>query len=139
MSIVAIVFALLAAVGVNPAPAQAATPVQAKVVIIVGPVEGTTSSYRSAADLAYAEAIKHTSDVTGLQPERDLVEVKAAMAASVVVYLGHGNGWPSPYAYDAQYTTKDGFGLNATAAPADRTTSTTRAYIVDSASRRTRS
>jgi hypothetical protein len=121
LSIVAIVFALLAAVGVNPAPAQAATPVQAKVVIIVGPVEGTTSSYRSAADLAYAEAIKYTSDVTRLySPNATWSKVKAAtVGASVVIYLGHGNGWPSPYAYDAQYTTKDGFGLNATAGAGD--------------------
>ena len=29
------------------------------------------------------------------------------------MYLGHGNGWPSPYTYDPKYTTKDGFGLNA--------------------------
>ena len=28
------------------------------------------------------------------------------------MYLGHGNGWPSPYTYDPNYTTKDGFGLN---------------------------
>ena len=28
--------------------------------------------------------------------------------------MGHGNGWPSPYTYDPNYTTKDGFGLNAT-------------------------
>ncbi len=31
----------------------------------------------------------------------------------MVIYFGHGNGWPSPYTYDAKYTTKDGFGLNA--------------------------
>ncbi|MBA3235603.1 MAG: hypothetical protein H0T59_06385, partial [Chloroflexi bacterium] len=34
--------------------------------------------------------------------------------ASVIIYMGHGNGWPSPYTYDPEYTTKDGFGLNAT-------------------------
>ena len=40
-------------------------------------------------------------------------KVKAAVnGASIVVYLGHGNGWPSPYTYDPNYTTKDGFGLN---------------------------
>ena len=32
---------------------------------------------------------------------------------------GHGNGWPSPYGNDAAYTTKDGFGLNATAGAGD--------------------
>ena len=40
--------------------------------------------------------------------------MKAAVnGASIVVYLGHGNGWPSPYTFDPNYTTKDGFGLNA--------------------------
>ena len=33
--------------------------------------------------------------------------------------MGHGNGWPSPYTYDPHYTTKDGFGLNATAGDGD--------------------
>ena len=28
------------------------------------------------------------------------------------MYLGHGNGWPSPYTYDPLFSTKDGFGLN---------------------------
>ena len=36
----------------------------------------------------------------------------AVSGASVIVYLGHGNGWPSPYTYDPNYTTKNGFGLN---------------------------
>ena len=42
--------------------------------------------------------------------------VKAALqGASLVVYMGHGNGWPSPYR-DALYPpTQDGFGLNPTA------------------------
>ena len=47
-------------------------------------------------------------------PNATWARVKAAVAgASVVIYLGHGNGWPSPYTYDPQYKTKDGFGLNA--------------------------
>ena len=37
----------------------------------------------------------------------------------MVIYFGHGNGWPSPYTYDPNYTTKDGFGLNATAGNGD--------------------
>jgi hypothetical protein len=39
--------------------------------------------------------------------------------ASLVIYMGHGNGWPSPYTFDAKYSTKDGFGLNATAGDGD--------------------
>jgi hypothetical protein len=36
-----------------------------------------------------------------------------------VIYMGHGNGWPSPYTYDPLYTTKDGFGLNSAAGQGD--------------------
>ena len=70
--------------------------------------------YRSNADAAYAEAIKYTSKVTKIySPNATWSKVKAATAgANVVLYYGHGNGWPSPYTYDPNYTTKDGFGLN---------------------------
>ena len=106
--------AALTAFGVS-APAAAAVPVSnAKVVIIVGATEGTTSTYRSYADQAYAEAIKYTSQVTKVySPNATWSKVKAAVAgANIVLYYGHGNGWPSPYTYDPQYTTKDGMGLN---------------------------
>ena len=53
-------------------------------------------------------------------PNATWSKVKSAtVGASVVIYLGHGNGWPSPYTYDPNYTTKDGFGLNATAGNGD--------------------
>ncbi|MES2210138.1 MAG: hypothetical protein V4515_08135 [Chloroflexota bacterium] len=89
----------------------------AKVVIIVGPTGSQTSSFRSTADAAYAEAIKWSSNVVQLySPNATWAAVKPALqGASIVVYLGHGNGWPSPYTYDPSYTTKDGLGLNATA------------------------
>jgi flagellar hook assembly protein FlgD len=86
----------------------------AKVVIVVGATHGATASYRSRADAAYAEARKHTSNVVKVySPNATWSRVRAAaVGASVLIYFGHGNGWPSPYTYDAQYTTKDGFGLN---------------------------
>ena len=64
---------------------------------------------------------KYTSNVVKVySPNATWERVKAAVAgASVVIYLGHGNGWPSPYTYDPNYTTKDGFGLNATAGAGD--------------------
>ena len=37
----------------------------------------------------------------------------AAQGANILIYLGHGNGYPSPYGSFQRYT-KDGFGLNAT-------------------------
>lgn len=116
---VALVLVLLASFGaIAPSAATAAEP---KVVIIVGATHGVTSTYRSYADRAYAEAIKYTSNVVKVySPNATWSKVKAAVAgASVVIYMGHGNGWPSPYTYDPKYTTKNGFGLNATAGAGD--------------------
>ena len=94
---------------------------RAKVVIIVGATHGATAGYRADADRAYAEAIKYTSNVVKVySPNATWAKVKAAAnGASILIYFGHGNGWPSPYTYDAKYATKDGFGLNATAGAGD--------------------
>ena len=93
----------------------------AKVVIIVGAVHGQTDSYRQRGDAAYAEAKKYTPNVTKVySPNATWSKVKSATTgANIVIYMGHGNGWPSPYTYDPNYTTKDGFGLNATAGNGD--------------------
>ena len=113
-----IVLALAAAVGslgtAHPVQAAAArTP--AKVVIVVGATHGATAKYRSYADAAYAEAIKYTPNVVKVySPNATWSKVKsAAVGASILIYFGHGNGWPSPYTYDPNYVTKDGMGLNA--------------------------
>jgi hypothetical protein len=101
--------------------ATPAAPAPPKIVIIVGAVEGTTSSYRAKADAEYNEAIKYTPNVVKVySPNATWAAVQAAVdGASIVIYHGHGNGWPSPYTYDPQYKTKDGFGLNATAGAGD--------------------
>ena len=95
-------------------PVAAAQTSTAKVVIIVG---ADTPQYLDDADALYAEAIKHTPNVIRVySPNATWSAVKSATnGANVVIYLGHGNGWPSPYTYDPSYTTKDGFGLNASA------------------------
>jgi flagellar hook assembly protein FlgD len=110
----AVVVALVTALGVA-GPAAAVQTSMAKVVIIVGATHGATAGYRSNADAAYAEAIKYTSRVTKVySPNATWTKVKAAVSgANIVIYFGHGNGWPSPYTYDPEYSTKDGFGLNA--------------------------
>jgi hypothetical protein len=115
LSFAASLFAVLLAVAAVPGRVDAVADPGAKVVIIVGPVESSTKSYRARANEAYAEAIKYTSDVTRVySPNASWKKVKAAtLGASLVIYLGHGNGWPSPYVNDPQYSTKDGFGLNA--------------------------
>jgi len=64
---VALAIALLAGTsvaGVAPKSVAAAASYQAKVVIVVGAVQGTTSSYRSDADAEAVEFLKYTSDVT---------------------------------------------------------------------------
>jgi hypothetical protein len=122
-SLAALVLVLTAAVGffAVPAPARAAQTSDAKVVIIVGATHSATTKYREYADQAYAEAIKYTPNVVKVySPNATWSKVKSAtVGASVVIYFGHGNGWPSPYTFDPNYTTKDGFGLNATAGDGD--------------------
>ncbi|MEO5966081.1 MAG: FlgD immunoglobulin-like domain containing protein [Candidatus Limnocylindrales bacterium] len=95
------------------APAALAS-VQPKVAIIVGATHGATASYRADADEIYNEALKYTTNVVRVySPNATWSRVKSAVnGASIIVYLGHGNGWPSPYTYDPGYATKDGFGLN---------------------------
>jgi hypothetical protein len=119
-TIVALGLAMLAGLGLmHPTPAAAAS--DSKVVIIVGPTEGATDNYRDAANDAYDEATKYTSNVTKVySPNATWSKVKSAVVgANVVIYLGHGNGWPSPYTYDPEYKTKDGFGLNSSAGNGD--------------------
>jgi hypothetical protein len=107
--------ALVVSLGIA-VPTASAALADTKVVIIVGATHGATAGYRADADQAYAEAIKYTSNVVKVySPYATWDRVKAAVAgASVVIYMGHGNGWPSPYTFDPKYATKDGFGLNAT-------------------------
>ncbi len=114
--LVALVAILVAGLG-SVAPASAPTAFAAanpKVAIIVGATHSTTDRYRSNADQLYAAARRYTTNVVKVySPNATWSKVKSAVAgASVIVYLGHGNGWPSPYTFDPNYTTKDGFGLN---------------------------
>jgi flagellar hook assembly protein FlgD len=121
-SAVVLALSLLASLGIAvPSAAASTSSLETKVVIIVGATHGATAGYRADADRAYAEAIKYTPDVTRVySPNATWAKVKAATAgASIVIYMGHGNGWPSPYTYDPAFTTKDGFGLNATAGNGD--------------------
>ncbi|HEX5590622.1 MAG TPA: cell wall-binding repeat-containing protein [Candidatus Limnocylindrales bacterium] len=124
--VVAPVAAAAAPAGADTVAASFAAPTKStkKVVIIVGATHSATSNYRSIADSAYAEAIKHSSNVVKVySPNATWAAAKAAMqGASVIVYLGHGNGWPSPYTYDPNYTTKNGMGLNSSAGNGDNNT-----------------
>lgn len=113
-AVFAIVLAMVAMLGAYGTVAAAQTST-AKVVIIVG---ADTPQYIADANQVYAEAIKYTPNVTKVySPYATWSAVKAAVnGANVVVYMGHGNGFPSPYGSDPRgYVTKDGFGLNTKA------------------------
>ena len=108
--------ALLAAtigLGLIPAVASAAS---IRVVVIVGPVESQTSSYLADGRALAKQARSYGASVTEIySPNATWTRVKAAAkSANLLIYLGHGNGWPSPYR-PFRSTSKDGFGLNAQA------------------------
>ena len=119
----ALAIGLLASVGALGTPVQraAAAAPQAKVVIVVGAVEGTTSSYRSYADSTAATFSKYTSNIVKVySPNATWAAVQAAaQGASVFVYLGHGSGYPNPYVSYLQPDGDNGMGLNATAGNGD--------------------
>ena len=103
------------------ATAPAARAATAKVVVVVGPVGSETSSYRDGARRLADQARSYGATVVEVySPNATWARVSAAaVGANLLVYLGHGNGWPSPYApYSAD--SKDGMGLNATAGDGNR-------------------
>ena len=107
-----------------PAPAPVAAATAPKVAVIVGPVGSATARYRDLADQAAAEALLYTPNVVRVySPNATWSRVKAAISgAAVVVYLGHGNGFPSPYTSTRRPKTEDGFGLNPVAGGNNSTT-----------------
>ena len=109
-----VVAAFLVAAFAVPAGALAVdTTFHPKVVIIVGPVGEYNSYYKNDANEIAAEALRYTPNVVKVYtPRATWARVKAAaQGANILVYLGHGNGWPSIYAPWQPYT-KDGFGLD---------------------------
>lgn len=84
-----------------------------KAVVVAGPVHGLTDRYR-----AYAKAIADAAQAEGMvvkrifHPKATAHRVKKhANGADLFVYVGHGNGWPSPFP-PFQERTKNGLGLN---------------------------
>ena len=102
----------LGSLATDPTPALAAGK---KVVIVVGPVGSQTSDYRTDAKRYASYARSYGASVTEIySPYATWTKVRnAAQGANILIYLGHGNGYPSPYGSFQRYT-KDGFGLNAT-------------------------
>ena len=86
-----------------------------KVVIVVGATHEATDSYRSYANLMYAEAIKYTPNVVKVySPNATWKNVKAAaQGASILIYLGHGSGYPRDDSAVFNPNGHDGMGLNS--------------------------
>lgn len=86
-----------------------------KVVIVVGATHEATDSYRTYANQMYAEAIKYTPNVVKVySPNATWKNVKAAaQGASILIYLGHGSGYPRDDSAVFNPDGHDGMGLNS--------------------------
>ena len=113
--LVALLAALLAvgSLAAAPAPASAAG---IKVAIVVGPVGSLTSRYISSARSYAALARSYGAHVVEVySPRATWSRVKSAVqGANLLIYLGHGNGFPNPYSSTLNPKKVDGFGLNPT-------------------------
>lgn len=96
----------------TPSTTRAAAAV--KVVIVVGPVESNTARYKDHARRYAALARSLGASVTEVySPYATWTKVKAAAkGANIFIYLGHGNGSPSPYGSFSALR-RNGMGLNS--------------------------
>jgi hypothetical protein len=102
----------------------AAAPVAAagqKVAIIVGPVGALTGSYRTWADeVASAATAAGATVAKAYSPNATWANVLAAVeGANVIVYFGHGNGFPNPYGASELPDRTNGWGLNTSSGNGD--------------------
>lgn len=115
LTVLGLALALVAFGGMaaNPTPAAAAG---MKVVVVVGPAGSSTSKYITSAKRYASQARSYGANVVEIySPNATWTKVKsAARGANVLIYLGHGNGYPSPYGPFSSLS-KDGLGLNASA------------------------
>ena len=115
LTALSLAFALAAFGGfaADPSPAAAAS---MKVVVVVGPAGSSTSKYITSAKRYASQARSYGAKVIEIySPNATWSKVKsAAQGANVLIYLGHGNGYPSPYG-PFNPKSKDGLGLNASA------------------------
>jgi putative cell wall-binding protein len=112
-SFVAILTVAAMLLATAPAPVGAAGQ---KVVIIVGPTGGQTDQYRSFADAEASAATSLGANVVKVySPKATWANVKAAVdGANVVIYHGHGSGFPNPYGTTELTDRANGWGLNKT-------------------------
>ena len=97
------------------APPSSAAAAGEKVVIIVGPVGAQTDNYREKGDRIAETAEAAGADVVKVySPNATWDNVREAVdGANIIVYVGHGNGYPNPYSSGTEYTDRvNGWGLN---------------------------
>ena len=111
----AIGFALAASLVLGSGPVRAVGTGQ-KVVVIVGPVGGGSIQTNY---LSKGEAIAQAAEALGatavrvFSPNATYANVQAAVnGANIIVYIGHGSGYPNPYSATLQPAWNNGWGLN---------------------------
>jgi hypothetical protein len=114
--VVAVLAALLAAGGLAAAPTPTAA-ASIKVAIIVGPAGANTQMYKKQARSYAAQARSYGANVVEVYtPNATWARAKsAANGANLLIYLGHGNGYPNPYHDTLDKEKVDGLGLNPVA------------------------
>lgn len=96
-------------------PPSTAAAAGQKVVIIVGPVGAQTDNYREKGDkIAETAEAAGATVVKVYSPNATWDNVREAVnGANVIVYVGHGNGYPNPYSSGHEWTDRvNGWGLN---------------------------
>jgi hypothetical protein len=114
----AIAFALAVTSILAPIPVRAGAAGQ-KVVVIVGPVGGgsiQTNYLNRGESIADAAEARGATVVRVFSPNATYAAARAAVnGANIVVYIGHGSGYPNPYSSTLQTAWNNGWGLNAIA------------------------
>jgi hypothetical protein len=129
--VVGLLAAVAGSLGTMAAP-QETRAASIKVVVVVGPAGSSTAKYRDSARVYANLARSYGASVTELySPYATWTRVRsAAQGANLLIYLGHGNGYPSPYGSFQKYT-KDGMGLNATSGNGNSNTKYWGEYYID--------
>ena len=131
LTVFVLVAALAVSLGAMAAP-QETRAAGIKVVVVVGPAGSATAEYRSSARTYASIARSYGASVTEIySPYATWARVRPALqGAKLLIYLGHGNGWPSPYG-PFQRMTKDGLGLNSTYGGSNSNTKYYGEYYID--------